>query len=234
MTEQFEAGQTVWRKSDGKEFTASRLSDQDFLVVICDDKSIRAENYDDFTATDPNRPAEKLKQGYSKWTRPVQAYECPQCLKLHLKPGLCEECMPSDTTPKTANQPAEPVPQACPFCGGKTNLAGCGPCRMFCMGEDCIMGPIKPTRLEAIAAWNSISVTPPKEPEPKNCPLCGKKPIIHQTDFGGVAFDVLCNGGGFWCLRGPQLPTRAEAVAVWNKLGGESLTNPLDVACGGG
>lgn len=114
---EFKPGQTVWRKSDGEKFTVSRLSDHDFLVVICENRSIRAENYEDFSATDPRQPG------------PSAEVENPQ---------------------------------KCPFCGNKTKShENDGNWTCYCPSDGwlmCLRGPEKPTRLEAIQAWNSIRV----------------------------------------------------------------------------
>lgn len=62
-----------------------------------------------------------------------------------------------DLTTVDPNQPVEPVPKKCPFCKGTADLSERSTGFVF----ECICWfrtPMKPTRLEAIQAWNSIRV----------------------------------------------------------------------------
>lgn len=65
------------------------------------------------------------------------------------------------------NQPAEPLPQKCPFCGSESDVSKYGyvDFRVCCsLNEPCLLGPHKPTRLEAIQAWNLIQLVSLQNP----------------------------------------------------------------------
>ncbi len=69
----------------------------------------------------------------------------------------------------------------------------------------------------------------PAELVPQACPMCGAKPIIH-TNLAGIS-SVYCSEGTnpekFNCLRGPQMPTRLEAIQAWNSIRVDEQTDRL-------
>ncbi len=57
--------------------------------------------------------------------------------------------------------PNEPKPQNCPVCGNKSECSETQErhYRCYCDGLCGLYGPIKPTRLDAVKVWNSLSST---------------------------------------------------------------------------
>ncbi len=110
MSEQFKAGQTVWRITDGVRYeVVAHIGDLVWIRNPGRGNQVFHEN--SISATDPN-------------------------------------------------QPAEPVPQACPWCSvSEVVVRGVNPAYVGCLNPDCrFASPYRPSRLEAIAAWNSIRV----------------------------------------------------------------------------
>jgi len=64
----------------------------------------------------------------------------------------------------TATDPnAEPTPQACPFCGGRSHLSSYGSSHWLVQCAEpkpCLVGPHRLTKLEAVQAWNRITLSP--------------------------------------------------------------------------
>lgn len=139
----------------------------------------------------------------------------------------------ADFTATDPNQPVEPVPQACPFCGMAS-----AKCFMHqpnhwvsCTTDTCRLStPYKPTRLEAIQAWNAIRVekigvamvpagerelryAPAPEPTPKPCPVCGTHAVFHADDSNVQCESEVCY------MSGPTGLNRSAAILAWNKLG---------------
>lgn len=165
---QFKPGDTVWRK-DGVKFTVVAPP-----VGFWAGEDGEVDFYDHpeaFTATDPNQSAESpFKFDSLAWhiaSREQVKIIGQDGLRYWIRDGIGNrgECEATDLSHEQPES-AEPVPQKCPNCGGDALCVAASEGKSFvrCFKGSCLMaGPIKPTSLEAIQAWDSIHIGSPWE-----------------------------------------------------------------------
>lgn len=145
----------------------------------------------------------EFKPGQTVWQRhthemfDIVAVKGPSCWCWSVERCHYETISADDLLATDPNQPAEPVPQNCPWCGCDAEILACKAYRGFIVqcgsiDQHCFFsGSRKPTRLEAVQAWNSISIlsVPAKTPKTSWQDL-GKMLVAQEREACAVIADL--------------------------------------------